>query len=173
MRDVDETAPAEAEQESWSARITGILESGRRLLATRSAIFREELGAKAGSFGRGIAALLLAAAFGGMALFLFTAWIAALFTKLLGGPIAGILAAFGLYIVIAAVGAMLGVKSLSRVKPMEFPVTGKELRKDWDTLRAAVTPPPPPAPPEVPEPSHSPAGHSHDDLEARFRAGSE
>jgi hypothetical protein len=171
MRDVKGSGPAEGPAESWAERITGFLEAGRRLLATRSAIFREELSVKAGFLGRGLAALVLAASFGGLALLLFTAWIAALLTSLLGGPVAGILAAFLLYIVIAGVLGWLGVKALSRVKPAEFPVTGEELRKDWDALRAAASSPPPP--PEPVEVSAPPSAPTHDDLEARFRAGSE
>ena len=173
MRDDGTPGTIEPQPESWSEWIAGLLEAGRRLAATRSAIFREELSVKAGFFGRGLAALFLAAAFAGLALLLFTAWIAALFTKLLGGPVAGILAAFGLYLVIAAAAGILGVKSLSRVKPGEFPVTKEELGKDWASLKAAAKPPQEPAPesPEVPTPP--PRGPVHDDVEARFRVGSE
>jgi putative superfamily III holin-X len=175
MRDDGRTGTIEPQPESWSEKIAGLLEAGRRLAATRSAILREELSVKAGFFGRGLGALFLAAAFAMLALLLFTAWIAALFTKLLGGPVAGILAAFGLYLVIAAVMAMLGVRSLSRVKPGEFPVTKEELRKDWASLKAAAKPPqePAPEPPEVRAPPSPGSPHAHDDLEARFRAGAE
>lgn len=173
MRDAGTPDTIEPQPESWSEKIAGLLEAGRRLASTRSAIFQEELSVKVGFFGRGVAGLFLAAAFAGLALLLFTAWIAALFTKLLGGPVAGILAAFGLYLVIAAIAGMLGVKSLSRVKPGEFPVTKEELRKDWASLEAAARPLQEPAPesPEVP-PRPSP-GPSQNDFEARFRAGSE
>jgi hypothetical protein len=169
MRDAEAPDTIEPQPESWSEKIAGLLATGRRLLATRSAIFKEELSVKAGFFGRGLAALFLAAAFAGLALLLFTAWIAALFTKLLGGPVAGILAAFGLYLVITAIAAILGVKSLSRVQPGEFPVTKEELRKDWAALKTAAKPPP--EPPEIPDPP--PPGPVHDDFEARFRVGSE
>ena len=162
----------QAEAESWSQRFRSLFETARRLLSTRLAIFGEELGVKAGVLARALGALLLAAAFGGMSLLLFTAWIAALFTKLLGGPVAGILAAFGLYVAVAALAAWLGVRALSRVKPLEFPVTTEELRKDWAALRLSATPEPEP-PAEIPEPPARAAGPDADDLEERFRVGSE
>lgn len=175
MREAGTPGTIEPQPESWSGKIASLLEAGRRLAATRSAILREELSVKASFFGRGLAALFLAGAFAGLALLLFTAWIAALFTKLLGGPVAGILAAFGLYLVITAVAAMLGIRSLSRVKPGEFPVTKEELRKDWASLKAAAKPPQEtaPEPPEVPAPPPPGPPHAHEDFEARFRAGSE
>ena len=159
-----------AGNESWARRLRSLLESGRRLASTRAAIFSEELGVKAGVLARALAALFLAAAFGGLSLLLLTAWIAALFSKLLGGPVAGILAAFALYVAVAAVAGFLGGKALSRVKPLEFPVTGGELRKDMAALRASARPEPPAgileSPPGAP-------GPSSDDLEDRFRVGSE
>jgi putative superfamily III holin-X len=168
----DATEASQAEAESWAQRLRGAFETARRLLSTRLAIFSEELGVKAGVLGRGLAALLLAAAFGGMSLFLFTAWIALVFSRLLGGPVVGILAAFGLYIAVAALAAWLGVRALSRVKPLEFPVTKGELAKDWEALRASATPEPEP-PATITEPPAPPAGPGTDDLEARFRVGSE
>src|SRR5262249_7762481 len=173
MRGESEGDSMEAEREGWQQRLSGLLEAGRRLLATRAAIFSEELGEKAGLFGRGLAALILAGAFGGLALLLLTAWIAALFTKLLGGPVAGILAAFGLYILVAAAAALLGVKTLSRVKPTEFPATRAELRRDWASLRAAARPEPEPSAEGVEARAAFPRDLTTDDLEARFRAGSE
>jgi putative superfamily III holin-X len=173
MQDQTGRDPMAGEPEGWPQKLVGLFEGGRRLLATRAAIFREELGEKAGLFGRGLAALILAAAFGGLSLLLFTAWIAALFTKLLGGPVAGILAAFGLYILVAGAAAFAGVKTLARVKPTEFPMTRDELRKDWASIRAAACPEPEP-PGDVLEPSPtSPKEPDSDDLEARFRAGAE
>lgn len=166
MRDEASRDPDEA-GESWSERLRGLFEAGRRLVSTRTAIFGEELGVKAGVLARAFAALSLAAAFAGLALLLFTAWIAALLSRLLGGPVAGILAAFGLYIAVAAVAAILGIKALSRVKPLEFPVTAGELQKDWAALRASAGPEPPA---EILEPPPPAAG---DDLESRFRVGSE
>jgi hypothetical protein len=165
----DQPGVHRTDSESWSRRFTDLLESGKKLLSTSAAILGEELGVKAGILGRALGGLFLAAAFGGLALLLFTAWIAALFTKLLGGPVAGILAAFVLYLAVAAAAAVYGVKSLSRVKPFEFPATSGELRKDWAALCASAAPEP--APGEPPEPPASPP--AGDDLEARYRAGSE
>jgi hypothetical protein len=166
----DQPGVHRADSETWSRRLTDLLEAGKKLLSTRTAILGEELGVKAGILGRGLGGLFLAAAFGGLALLLFTAWIAALFTKLLGGPVAGILAAFVLYLAVAAAAAVYGVKSLSRVKPFEFPATSGELRKDWEALRASAAPEPTPGEPSEPPPGSPP---TEDDLEARYRAGSE
>ncbi len=172
MRD-GRRGPDEAERETWSRRLHGFLEAGRTLLSTRLAILREELGAKGAFLGRGLIGLLVAAAFAGQALLLFTAWIAILLSALLGSPIWGVLAAFVLYALVAAVAGVLGVKALSRVKPFDFPVTSEEIRKDWSALKAGAKPAPPA--PDAPrgETDLARAQALHDDLEARFRAGSE
>jgi polyferredoxin len=163
----------EAQRETWSRRLHGFLEAGRRLLSTRAAIFREELGEKGAFLARGIIGLLVAASVASMALLLLTAWIAVLFSSLLGSPVWGVLAAFVLYAAVAAAAGLLGIKALSRVKPFEFPVTSEEIRKDWSALRSSAKPEPP-----VPSPAQEETELAHsqtlrDDLEARFRAGSE
>ena len=153
----DAREPDQAEAESWAQRLRGAFETSRRLLSTRLAIFSEELGVKAGILGRALASLFLAAAFAGMSVFLLTAWIAFVLTRLLGGPILGILATFGLYIAIAGLAAWLGLRALSRVKPLEFPVTKGELVKDWEALRASAIPETE-LPVTTPQPPASPAG---------------
>ncbi len=165
--------PVEAPPAGWSERLRRFLEAASRLISTRAAILREEMGAKGEALARGVAGLLLGSAFGCLALLLLTAWIAALLSRLLGGPILGILATFVLYLAAAAAAALYGRKALARVKPFEFPVTAGEIRKDWEAVRSSAkreSPPPSPGQPEVPAPVEPPAV---DDLEARFRAGSE
>jgi len=176
--------PSDAEAETLSRKLAGLLEAGSRLFSTRASLFSEELSVKTAFLGRGCAGVSLAAAFVFLALLLFTAFLAALFTSLLGSAVAGIAAAFGLHILIAALIGWFGVRQLSRVKPTEFPVTKEEIRKDIAAIRAAACPEPPVEPPlegrQVPIPSSpasSPPGPSRptssDDFEARFREGSE
>ena len=175
-------AAAEADADSLARKLAGLLEAGRRLVSTRASLLGEEVQVKAVFLGKGCAGLSLAAAFAFLSLLLFTAFIAALFTSLLGGPVAGIAATLGLHVVIAAIVGYFGVRQMSRVKPFEFPVTSEEVRKDMEAIKAAAFPEPPPAPPAesqavsvasgVPAPPRA-ATPSGDDLEARFREGSE
>jgi hypothetical protein len=172
MRDGEDESD-EAQRETWSRRLRGFLEAARRLLSTRAAILREELGAKGALLARGLIGLFLAAAFAGMALLLLTAWIAVALSSLLGSPVWGVLAAFVLYAAVAAAAGLLGTKALSRVKPFDFPVTSEEIRKDWSALRASVKPEPPDPGAEREENELARPHTVRDDLEARFRAGSE
>ena len=167
------SGPDEAERETWSRRLHGFLEAGKRLLSTRLAILREELGAKGEFLTRGLIGLVVAAAFGGLALLLFTAWIAVLLSSLLGSPVWGVLAAFVLYGAVAAAAGALGVKSLSRVKPFDFPVTSEEIRRDWSALKSSANPEPPAPGAASGETAVARSQSREDDLEARFRAGSE
>ncbi len=172
MRDA-ESESDEAERETWARRLREYLETGRRLLSTRAAILREELGAKGAFLARGILGLVAAAALAGMALLLLTAWIAVALSSLFGSPVWGVLAAFVLFAAVAAAAGVFGVKALSRVKPFDFPVTSEEIRKDWSALWSSANPQPsgPAAAPEKTE--LEPSQALRDDLEERFRAGSE
>ena len=172
MRD-GEDGSEEAQRETWARRLEGFLETGRRLLSTRAAILGEELGAKRALLTRGIAGLVVAAAFAGMALFLLTAWIAVLLSSLLGSPVWGVLAAFLLFAGVAAAAGLFGKKALSRVKPFDFPVTSEEIRKDWSALWSSAHPEPPGPGPAEEETELARSQPLRDDLEARFRAGSE
>lgn len=174
MRD-GENGSDEAQRETWSRKLQGFLEAGRRLLSTRTAILGEELSAKGALLARGIAGLVVAAAFAGMALLLLTAWIAVLLSSLLHSPVWGVLAAFVLFAGIAAAAGLLGGKALSRVKPFDFPVTSEEIRKDWSALQSSAKPEPPgPGPGAEQEATEAARSQTlRDDLEARFRAGSE
>jgi hypothetical protein len=168
-----ESGPDRVERETWSRRLRGFLEDGRTLLSTRAAILSEELGAKGEFLGRGLIGLVVAAAFAGLALLLLTAWIAVLLSSLLGSPVWGVLAAFVLYAAVAVTAGMLGAKALSRVKPFDFPVTSEEIRKDWSALKSSAKPEPPAPAAAQGETEIARSQSLHDDLEARFRAGSE
>jgi hypothetical protein len=172
MRDNETPAPEEAPEETWRQRLHGFFEVLGGLLSTRAAIFREELAASAAALGSAIGAFVLAAALAWIALLLLTAGIAALLSRLLGGPIAGILATFVLYAAAAGLAVTLGVKALKRVN-FEFPVTREEIRKDWQALRASASPRPPEPSGGEGETAYESRQLSSDDLEARFRAGSE
>jgi hypothetical protein len=163
---------AENERASWAERLQGFLEAARRLAATRTAILREEMGAKGEALARAVAGFVLAAALAGLALLLLTAWIAALLSRLLGGPIAGILATFVLYVAAAAGAAFYGARALARVKPFEFPVTTGEIRKDWQAVRSSTRRDPPASSSRQADAATSTTA-APDDFEARFRAGSE
>jgi len=60
----------------------------------------------------------------------------------------------------AGAAAFVGIKSLKQLNPFHFPATTKGLKEDWAAIRESVRPPPP-------------TEEDEDDLEARFRAGSE
>lgn len=166
--------PGETSGPGWGQRLRDFFEALAGLLSTRAAIFREELGGKASSLGRALAAFFFAAAFAWLSLLLLTAGIAALLSSLFGSAILGILVTFVLYAAVAGLAAYLGVKSISRVD-FTFPVTGEEIRKDWQAITHTPDDGPagPAGPEEIAAPRPRPAPSSPDDLEARFRVGSE
>jgi uncharacterized membrane protein YqjE len=133
--DPEETVLEDRPEPGWKERVGAVRRAAAALAATRKEIFREELSGKGALFAKAVVGLALAAAFGILALVLLTALVAALFSRLLGGPIAGITAALFLYVVIAAVAAVLGGRSFSRVRPFSFPATRDEIRKDLDSVK--------------------------------------
>jgi len=144
--EVDPIEPLEAVPEpGWKERLASATRAGRALLATRAAIFKEELAEKGSLFGKAAVGLSIAAVFGVLALLLLTALVAALFASLFGGPVAGITAAFALYLLIAGGAGYLGWRSFSRVRPFDFPVTRDEIRRDLDAVSE-----------EAPEPDEGP-----------------
>lgn len=173
----------------WKERFAAVKRAAKALAATRTEIFREELAGKGSLLGMGMAGLVLALAFASLALLLATALVAVLFAKLFGGPIAGIAAALVLYLLIAAGAGFFGVRRLGRVRPLEFPATRDELRKDLDAIReeAALRDSGPASPDALAaERASIRPGESDDEgedeeearttdagLEERFRAGSE
>ncbi len=122
----------------WWERVGSIRRAARTLITTRVEIFREELAEKKSLLGKGIVGVGLALAFALLSLLLLTALVAAILARLLGGPIAGIAAAFLLYLVVAVVAGLFGVKRLSSVRPLEFPATRDEVQKDLEALRGKV-----------------------------------
>jgi uncharacterized membrane protein YqjE len=133
--DPDEELREDLPEPGWKERIGAVRRAASALFATRAEIFREELAEKGSALARGAVGLVLAAVFGFFALVLLTALVAALFARLLGGPIAGITAALVLYLAVAVVAAVLGGKTLSGVKPFAFPATRDEIRKDLDAVQ--------------------------------------
>ncbi len=164
--------PEEEEAQTWADRAAGLAASAQSLLTTRLAIFREEISVKASLVGRGLAATALAAAFGVGALLLLAALLAAILANLFGSVALGILAATLIYAAGAWAAGRFAWKSLSRVRPDEFPATTRELERDWEAIRDALA-----ADPEGEADSRA-SGPVPDDvevehLEARLRGGDE
>jgi hypothetical protein len=124
----------------WSERLGSVRRAAKQLFATRTEIFREELAEKGLLAGMGLAGVGLALAFALLALGLATALVAAVLARLLGGPIAGISAALLLYVLIAGGLAFFGVRKLRGVRPFDFPATRDEVRKDLDAIREEGAP---------------------------------
>jgi hypothetical protein len=173
MRDDEPLGPEEVVDETWPQRARAFFESLGSLLSTRAEIFKEELGAKGVALGRAAVAFFLAAAFAILALLLLTAGLAALLSRLFGSPVAGILVTFVLFAGAAALAAYLGVRALSRGNLFEFPVTAEEIRQDWTVIVSAATPEPPDPGGDEGDSVVASGSSAADDLEARFRVGSE
>lgn len=133
--DPEETILEDRPEPGWKERLGAVRRAAAALAATRKEIFREELAEKGSLFAKAAVGLGLAAAFGIFALLLLTALVAALFARLLGGPIAGITAALVLYLVVAGLAGFFGGRSLSRVRPFAFPATRDEIQKDLDAVK--------------------------------------
>ncbi len=163
--------PDEEEAQSWADRAAGLAASAQALLATRLAIFREEISAKAALAGRGLAAIAVAAALGVGALLLLAALLAAVLAQLFGSVALGILGAMLIYAAGVAIAGRIAWKALSDVRPGEFPSTGRELARDWEAIRASLATEPE-ADDEADE-TGSPSGEPDEvevrDLEARLR----
>jgi uncharacterized membrane protein YqjE len=177
--DVDADVLEDAPDPGWKDRIAAIKRAAQALLATRAEIFREELAEKGSNLGKGAVGLSLAAVFAVLGLLLLTALVAAVLARLFGGPIAGLLAAFVLYMAVATAAAFVGAKALARVRLFDFPATRDEIRRDLESLREegsardqgpasaeALAAERASVPPEDQESRVS-------DIEERFRAGSE
>lgn len=157
----------------WRDRFWAIGAAAGRLIETRAAILREELAEKGGLLGRGLLAFLVALLFGGIAGLLLTALLAAVLSRLLGGPVLGILATLVLYLGVAAVAGWLAVDKLSRLRPLEFPATRREIDRDLEAVRRAAgvgqqEPRDPAGGQDAPAPG---AAVSAEEMEARLREG--
>ena len=160
--------PEEEDAQSWADRAAGLAGSASALLKTRLEILREELSSKALLFARGLGVVVVAAALGVGAVLLFAALLAAVLARLFGSVPLGILGAVLIYAAGAALALRAAWKALSSVKPGDFPVTKRELGRDWDAIRESLTAVP------GPEDEPAPAGVEPDDgeveaLEARLR----
>lgn len=133
--DPEEEILEDRPEPGWKERIAAVRRAAAALLTTRAEIFRQELSEKGSLFAKAAIGLALAAVFGVLASLLLTALVAALFSRLLGGAIAGITAALVLYVLIAAAAAIIGGRTLSRVRPFAFPATRDEMRKDLDAVK--------------------------------------
>jgi uncharacterized membrane protein len=173
MQEDEPRDPDEVAEETWPQRVRAFFESLGSLFSTRAEIFKEELGAKGMALGRAAVAFFLAAAFALLALLLLTAGLAALLSQLFGSPVAGILVTFVLFAGIAALAAYLGVRSLSCGNLFEFPVTAEEIRKDWKVFLRSATPEPSGPGGSEGDRAIASGSSASDDIEARFREGSE
>lgn len=179
----DEVLTPEDLPPGWSERLESIRKAAGALIATRAAIFREELSEKTSHLTRGLAAMAVALAFGVVALLLLTGFLAAVFARLFGGMVWGLLAVFVLYGIVAGGAGLLSMKSLRRVRPGDFPVTWEELRMDWDALELARSAPKEPEERDEdelprderfgPDAVRPATDLSDEDFEARYRAESE
>jgi len=163
--------PGEEQAWGWRDHLADVSAAASRLLATRLAIFREELSVKAVFAAKGFAFVVVAAAMAVATLLMAAALIAAVFAKLLGGWILGILATVVLYGAGAAGAAWAGARAFSRARPFDFPATTEELARDRATLSAALAQAEPET--EVTDEAVPSRAIPADDLEDRFRAGSE
>jgi uncharacterized membrane protein YqjE len=179
----DEALTPEDLPPGWSERLESIWKAAGALIMTRVAIFRAELSEKTSHLTRGLAAVSIALAFGTVALLVFTGFLAAVFARLFGAILWGLLAVFVLYALIAGAAALLGLKSLRRVRPGDFPITSEELRKDWSAFELARRAP---AEPEERDEDELPRDERfgpdavrpdrdgrNEDFEARYRAEAE
>jgi len=165
--------PGEDDERSWRERLGEAAAAGRTLVATRLEIFREEAAAKAVLAAKGLVGFVVAAALTVGALLLAAALLAAVLAKLTNSVVLGILLAVVLYGAGAAAAAWLGWKSMSKVRPFEFPAVSAEIARDAAAISEAL------APPEAWDDSGAAAGApSGDDaavadLEDRLRQSSE
>ena len=163
----------------WSDRLDQLASATQSLLATRLAIFEEELGVKGRFFGKGLVFAGVAAAFGFGAVLLFAALLAAVLAQVFGNAALGVLGAGVVYAAGAFVGGYFAWRALAKVRPTEFPATARELSRDAEAIRAALVQDPDPEdgsdPGFVPEEEEIEVESEGDvrDLEARLREGAE
>lgn len=129
----------EVREPGWGERFDSVKRAAKALFSTRAEIFKEELAEKGSIFGSAAAGFFLALAFALLALVLATALVAAVLSRVFGGPIAGIGATLVLYLLIAGGAAFFGLSRMRRLRPFEFPATRDELKKDLDAIREEGT----------------------------------
>jgi uncharacterized membrane protein YqjE len=168
--------PDEESERGWGERIAEVADTWSSLAQTRLAILREELAEKQSLFLKGTIAFAAALGLAAGALLLLAAFLAAVLAGLFGSVVLGILGALVLYAAGAGLAGWIGGKTLSRVRPFQFPVAREELSRDFRALRAAWSRDG--APGEGSAPTVTVEGPrtreaALEDLEERFRAGAE
>ena len=133
--DPEENILEDRPEPGWKERLGAVRRAASALMSTRAEIFREELSEKSSLLAKAAIGLSLAAAFGIFSLLLLTALVAALFSRVFGGPSAGITAALVLDLVVAGAAGVIGARALSRVRPFAFPATRDEIRKDLEAVK--------------------------------------
>ena len=174
--------PGEEAERSWGERIGVVADAWSALVQTRASIFREELVGKATLLLKGVVAAIVGLVLATGALLLLGALLVAVLAHWFGSVGWGILGALVLYTAGAGAAVAAASKWLRRVKPMEFPASSEELRRDWravteswkadgepaPAVAAGVAPPPhPPGGPGMPREERV------ENLEDRYRAGAE
>ncbi|HTD52502.1 MAG TPA: phage holin family protein [Thermoanaerobaculia bacterium] len=179
MFEPEEKAGAEPEAPGYRERLRDAFSAAQDLFSTRAEIFGQEAAEKAGYLGRGLAAFAAALVAGWLAMLLLAALLVALFTLLFGQVWAGILATLVLYGGACAAAVVFGWKALSKVRPLDFPVTGAELARDWDAVSRSLQAESEEAVsgdggrPRAPDRGGPHPEYSADDVEARYREGAE
>lgn len=170
MPDREDAVGGNGSRPGWAARLDRLIGALSQLLSTRSEILGVELSEKGSRLAGGIAAAGVAAILAFLAFLLLAALVAVIFARILGSAWAGVLAALVIYAAGAAAAAVLALRQLSRVRPFDFPLTSRELERDWDAVRTAAgfveKPEMPVATPSVPAPAA-------EDFEERLRRGLE
>lgn len=138
MPELERIEAGNGSRPGFVARLDRLISAAAELLSTRSQILGEELSQKGKYMGRGVVAAAVAATLGFLAFLLLAGLIAAFFARILGSAWAGVLAALVLYAAGAVGAAILAVRSFARVRPLDFPVTSREIARDWEAVRRAA-----------------------------------
>jgi len=139
MSEIEELEPdVESRPPGWREKLWAVGAAAGRVFETRAAMFQEELAEKGAFLGKALASLFVAILFGTLAGLLLTALLAAVFSRILGSPILGILATLVLYAGIAAAAGAFGVRQMSRVRPLDFPATRREIDRDLEAVKRAA-----------------------------------
>jgi uncharacterized membrane protein YqjE len=170
--------PGEEEERSWGERIRVVADAWSALVQTRVAIFREELTAKAMLLLKGVVAAVIGLGLAIGALLLLAALLVAVLAHWFGSVGFGILGALVLYAAGAGAAVVAAGKWLQRIKPMDFPASSEELRRDWRAVSESwrmedEAPPEGVVPPRPPDALGTPREDRVENLEDRFRAGAE
>jgi uncharacterized membrane protein YqjE len=139
MSEMEEFEPeVESRPPGWREKLWAVGAAAGRVFETRAEMFQEELAEKGALFGKALVSFLGAILFGALAGLLLTALLAAVLARLFGSPILGILATLVLYAGVAVGAGVFGVRQMSRVRPLDFPATRREIDRDLDAVKRAA-----------------------------------